>query len=137
MMNPSQPMTSCDAANSWMMCGRFNALEHLEHVVEPLPQRYRSRRDCRSGWDLFSLSHLSIISADCSKASNLPPSGHQAMCEHVSAQPLQLDTYGIYHLGGPERTLFLLCQGHVLQPRSGRAGEDCAVCGGWRSSLLH
>ncbi len=90
MMNPSQPMTSCDAANSWMMCGRFNASEHSEHVVEPLLRRYRSRRDCRSGWDLFSSSHLSIISADCSKASDLPPSGHHAMCEHVSAHPLQL-----------------------------------------------
>ena len=51
-------------------------------------------------------------------------------CSHCS-----LDTYGIYHLGGPERTLFLLCQGHVLRPRSGRAGEDRAVCGGQRSSL--
>jgi hypothetical protein len=87
MMNPSQPMTSCDAANSWMMCGRFNALEHSEHVVEPLLWRYQSRRDCRSGWDLFSSSHLLIISANCSKASNLPPSGH---CVIVSAQPLQL-----------------------------------------------
>ncbi len=83
-------MMSCDAANSWMMCGRLNASEHLEHVVEPLPRRYQSRRDCRSGWDLFSSSHLFIISADCLKASNLPPSGHRAMCEHVSAQPLQL-----------------------------------------------
>ena len=90
MMNPSQLMTSCEAANSWMMCGRFNALEHSEHVVEPLPWRYQSRRDCKSGWVLFSLSHFSIISANCLKASNLPPSGHHAMCEQVSMQPLQL-----------------------------------------------
>ncbi len=90
MMNLSQPMTSCDATNSWMMCGRFNASEHSEHVVEPLSRRYRSRRDYRSGWVLFSLSHLSIISANCSKASNLPPLGHRAMCKHISLQPLQL-----------------------------------------------
>jgi hypothetical protein len=95
MMNPSQPMTSCDAANSWMMCGRFNSSEHSEHVTEPLPQRYRRRRDCKSGWVLFFLSHSSIVCADCSNASVLPSSGHLVTCEHDSMQQLQLGHIGL------------------------------------------
>jgi hypothetical protein len=95
MINPSQQMMSCDAANSWMMCWRSDSLEHSEHFVEPLPQRYRRRRDCKSGWVLFFSSHCSIICADCSNASVLPTSGHLSTCEHDSTQKLQLGHIGL------------------------------------------
>jgi hypothetical protein len=37
MTKLSHPMTSCNSANSWMVCGRFRAVEHLENERAPLP----------------------------------------------------------------------------------------------------
>ena len=134
MMNPSQPMTSCDAANSWMMCGRPNSLEHSEHVTEPLPRRYQRRRDCKSGWVLFFSSHSSIICADCLNASILPSSGHLVTCMHDSMQQLQLGHIGLLPSWCARNFMFLQYRGHVLRPRPEKTKGDCAMCGGWRSN---
>ncbi len=95
IINPSQPMMSCDTTNSWMMWERSNSSEHLEHVVEPLLRRYQRRRDCTSGWVLFFSSHCSIICADCLNASVLPTSWHHPTCEQDSTQLLQLGHIGL------------------------------------------
>ncbi len=127
-------MTSCDAGNSWMMCRRFNSLEHSEHVVEPLLRRYQRRRVFKSGWVLFFLSHCSIICADCSNASILPSSGHLALYEHDSMQPLQLGHIGLLSSWCARNVMVSAIPRTCFIAQTWRAKEDCAMCGGQRSS---
>ncbi len=86
---------SCDSANSWIICGRFRAVEQLEHKRVPLPQRYWRRRDQRSGWVMFLSSHNSTSSVYWAKARVHPTSGHHATCLHNSLHSWQLGHIGL------------------------------------------
>jgi hypothetical protein len=134
MINLSQLMIYCDAANSWMMCGRSNSLEHLEHVVEPLLRRYRRRSDYNLGGSCSSQAIApSSVPIAQTQASSLPPGTFR----HVRTIPhsnCSLDTLGSYHLDVPEISLCLQYHGGVWWPRLGRAKGDCAMCGGRRTS---
>ncbi len=91
----SHPMTSCDLANSWKLCGRLRANEHSTHVNEPRPQRYLRRRDCRSGCVFWSPSHYSTPCMDCVNAATRPILGQWAIWVHVFPQSWQLGHNGL------------------------------------------
>ncbi len=95
MTKLSHPMISCDPANSWIICGSFKAIEHLEHKRAPLPQRYRRRRDQRSRSVLFLSSHVSTPSIDWAKVRVRVASGHCATCWHNSLHSWQLGHIGL------------------------------------------
>ncbi len=90
MTKLSQPITSCDTANSWIMWGKLSVTKYSKHVIEPLPLRYRRSRGGRLGWVLFLFSHTSTPCTDCLKAKVRPALWHCATCLHNSLHSRQL-----------------------------------------------
>jgi hypothetical protein len=105
MMKLSQPMMSCNSANSCIICGRLIAIEHLKHKIEPLLQRYWRRAVLRAGSVLLFSSHCSNPCADYSKAWTRPASGQRAMCLHISLHLLQLRQSGLLSSWGARNSI--------------------------------